>query len=284
MKRISISIVLLACLVASAAAHSASRVIAYWTDYNVTNNNWDYNAAHVFCANVDGDKPLEWRSKYGWTGHYGSEGPQGEEACGKCLSVTNTDTEAKETVRIVDECGSGGLELDLETAFKPIDTDGKGFAQGHLVVDYEFVDCDAPPAPPAGPSDSNVTAYWTDYNVTKNNWDLNAAHVSCVAVDGDKPLEWRSKYGWTGFCGEVGPQGEEACGKCLKVTNTATKANETVRIVDACGSGGLELDLETAFRPIDTDGSGFTQGHIIVDCGDSSLQDHLENTFLVYSQ
>ncbi|XP_022742085.1 wheatwin-1-like [Durio zibethinus] len=282
MKRISISIVLLACLVASAAAQSASGVIAYWTNYNVTNNNWDYNAAHVFCAAVDGDKPLEWRSKYGWTGYCASVGPQGEEACGLCLSVTNTETGDKETVRIVDACGSGGLVLDLETAFRPIDSNGNGYAQGHLVVDLEFVDCDAVPPPPAGPSESNVTAYWTDYNVTNNNWDYHAAKVSCAAVDGDKPLEWRSKYGWTGFCGSVGPQGEDACGLCLKVTNTATNAEEIVRIVDACGSGGLVLDLETAFRPIDTNGNGYAQGHLtvdyeFVDCGDSSQ-------VLVYSQ
>ncbi|XVE89886.1 hypothetical protein DITRI_Ditri20bG0031300 [Diplodiscus trichospermus] len=126
MKRISISIMLLDCLVASTAAQSASGATAYWTDYNVTENNWDYNAAHVFCASVDGDKPSEWRSRYGWTGYCGKVGSQGKEACGKCLSVTNTDTGDKETVRIVDECGSGDLELDLETAFKPIDTDGQG--------------------------------------------------------------------------------------------------------------------------------------------------------------
>ena len=71
----------------------------------------------------------------------------------------------------------------------------------------------------------------------------------------------------------------------MQVTNTATKAEETVRIVDACGSGGLELDLDTAFHPIDTDGNGFKQGHltvdyVFVDCGDSSQ----ENTVLVYSQ
>ncbi|XVF31111.1 hypothetical protein REPUB_Repub16aG0117500 [Reevesia pubescens] len=70
----------------------------------------------------------------------------------------------------------------------------------------------------------------------------------------------------------------------LLVTNTESKAEEIVRIVDACGAGGLELDLKTAFNTIDTDGNGITQGHLIVDyefvdCGDSE-----ENTLLVYSQ
>lgn len=37
--------------------------------------------------------------------------------------------------------------------------------------------------------------------------------------DADKPYDWRSKYGWTAFCGPVGPQGQEACGRCLRVRN-----------------------------------------------------------------
>ncbi|XVF31124.1 hypothetical protein REPUB_Repub16aG0118700 [Reevesia pubescens] len=285
MKRLSISIVLLASLVASAAAQSGSSVNAYWTDYKVINNNWDYNAAHVFCAARDGDKPLEWRSQFGWTGYCGPN--QGLSACGRCLSVTNTRTGDAEKVRVVDTCGTGPLELDLVSAFRPIDTDGKGYERGHLVVDYEFVDCEppVPPPPPPGPGETNVEAYWTDYRPLKNNWSMNAANVFCAEVDGDKPLEWRSKYGWTGFCGKVGPQGISACGKCLKVTNRGTEAEEIVRIVDTCGTGPLEMDLETAFNPIDTDGSGRKLGHLMVDyefvdCGDSSQ----ENTVLVFSE
>ncbi|XVF31113.1 hypothetical protein REPUB_Repub16aG0117700 [Reevesia pubescens] len=264
MKGLRISILLLACLVASAAAQSDSSVNAFWTDYNVTNNNWDYNAADVFCAAVDGDKPLEWRSQFGWTGYCGPN--QGLAACGKCLSVTNTRTGAKEKVRIVDTCGTGPLELDLEKAFKPIDTDGKGMEQGHLVVDYEFVDCEppVPPPPPPGPGEENVKAYWTDdYKVKQNNWDLNAAKVYCADVDSAKPLEWRSKYGWIAFCGKVGSIDKSACGKCLK--------NWTPAYIN-----------ETAFDQIDTDGSGVKEGYLMVDyeyvdCGDS-------NTVLVYSE
>ncbi|XVF42200.1 hypothetical protein PTKIN_Ptkin01aG0341100 [Pterospermum kingtungense] len=276
---ISLSIVFLAGLVASATAQSASNVRATYHYYNPEQNNWDLTAVSAFCSTWYADKPLEWRSKYGWTAFCGPVGPQGEEACGKCLKVTNTGTGDKETVRIVDACGSGALELDYETAFEPIDTDGEGFRQGHLVVDYEFVDCDAEP----GLGESNVTAYWTDYNVTNNNWNLSVA-PACAGKLGNKSLEWRSKYGWTGFCGSVTPPGGETCGLCLKVTNRATKAEETVRIVDTCGSGGLELDLETAFNPIDTDGEGLALGHLyvdyeFVDCGDSE-----EDTVLVYSQ
>ncbi|XP_021282516.1 uncharacterized protein LOC110415249 [Herrania umbratica] len=272
MKKLSLSILFLACLVAFAAAQSASDVTAYWTDYKPTDNGWELPS---FCAGVDGDKPLEWRKKFGWTGFCGPSGSQGVDSCGKCLNVTNTATGAFETVRIVDTCGTGGLELDLETAFKPIDTDGNGIRQGHLTVDYAFVDCDADDNVPDA---TDVTAYWTDYKPSQNSWEIPSF---CAAVDGSKPLEWRSKYGWTGFCGPVGPTGVDACGKCLKVTNTETKDEEIVRIVDTCGTGGLELDLETAFKPIDSNGNGIRQGHLIVDY---KIVDCDDDAVLVYSQ
>jgi len=43
-------------------------------------------------------------------------------------------------VRIVDQCSNGGLDLDV-AMFNQIDTDGFGYQQGHLIVDYQFVDC-----------------------------------------------------------------------------------------------------------------------------------------------
>ncbi|EOY11059.1 Pathogenesis-related protein P2 [Theobroma cacao] len=277
MKRLSLSILFLACLVAFAAAQSASDVIAYWADYKATDNGW---TIPPFCAEVDGDKPLEWRSQHGWTAFCGPNGPQGVDSCGKCVNVTNTATGAYETVRIVDTCGADGLVMDLETAFKPIDTDGRGYQNGHLTVDYEFVDCEAVDGDTDDdvPDATNVIAFWADYNATNNGWVIPPF---CAAVDGDKPLEWRSKYGWTAFCGPVGPTGVDACGKCLKITNTETKDEETVRIVDTCGIDGLVLDLETAFKPIDTNGNGINRGHLIldykvVDCDDDAV--------LVYSQ
>ena len=42
--------------------------------------------------------------------------------------------------RVVDQCDNGGLDLDV-TVFRQIDTDGGGVANGHLLVDYEFVGC-----------------------------------------------------------------------------------------------------------------------------------------------
>lgn len=56
------------------------------------------------------------------------------------LQVTNTRTGAQATVRIVDQCSNGGLDLDVNV-FNQIDTDGNGYAQGHLIVNYNFVDC-----------------------------------------------------------------------------------------------------------------------------------------------
>lgn len=55
--------------------------------------------------------------------------------------VTNTATGAETTVRIVDQCSSNrGLELDADV-FRGLDTDGQGNARGHLIVNYQFVNC-----------------------------------------------------------------------------------------------------------------------------------------------
>ena len=56
------------------------------------------------------------------------------------LQVTNTATGAQATVRIVDQCSNGGLDLDY-SVFNQLDTNGQGYQQGHLIVDYQFVNC-----------------------------------------------------------------------------------------------------------------------------------------------
>ncbi|CAH8306085.1 unnamed protein product [Eruca vesicaria subsp. sativa] len=71
-----------------------------------------------------------------------------------------------------------------------------------------------------GESASNVHATYNFYNAEKNNYDLMATSVFCATWDAGKPYEWRSKYGWTAFCGPVGPRGLAACGKCLRAGNT----------------------------------------------------------------
>ncbi|PPS05046.1 hypothetical protein GOBAR_AA15626 [Gossypium barbadense] len=102
------------------------------------------------------------------------------------------------------------------------------------------------------------------YNPAQNGWNLNAVSAYCSTWDANKPLAWRQKYGWTAFCGPVGPRGQASCGRCLRVTNRATRAQVTVRIVDQCSNGGLDLDV-AVFQQIDTDGRGHAQGHLMVD-------------------
>jgi Barwin family len=65
---------------------------------------------------------------------------------------------------------------------------------------------------------SGVRATYNYYYPERNNWDLNAVNAYCATWDASKPLEWRKKYGWTAFCGPVGPTGQAACGKCLRVS------------------------------------------------------------------
>ena len=56
------------------------------------------------------------------------------------MQVTNTATGTQATVRIVDQCSNGGMDLD-SGMFNQLDTNGAGYAQGHLIVNYEFVNC-----------------------------------------------------------------------------------------------------------------------------------------------
>ncbi|EEF31099.1 pathogenesis-related protein PR-4 [Ricinus communis] len=137
--RVTVCIVFLAFLIARATCQSGSNVRATYHFYNPAQINWDLRAASAFCATWDADKPLAWRQKYGWTAFCHPVG-QGQAACGKCLRVTNTGTGAQVTVRVVDQCSNGGLDLD-EGVFRQIDTDGRGIAQGHLIVSYQFVNC-----------------------------------------------------------------------------------------------------------------------------------------------
>ncbi|KAL8159585.1 hypothetical protein V2J09_001122 [Rumex salicifolius] len=119
---------------------SASNVRATYHLYNPQSNGYSLYAVSAYCSTWDGDKSYAWRSKYGWTAFCGPSGPTGQAACGQCLLVTNTRTGAQVTVRIVDQCSNGGLDLDVNM-FNQIDTDRNGYAQGHLTVNYQFVNC-----------------------------------------------------------------------------------------------------------------------------------------------
>ncbi|NP_001351682.1 pathogenesis-related protein PR-4 precursor [Cicer arietinum] len=122
------------------SGQSANNVRATYNLYNPQNIGWDYYKASVYCATWDGNQPLSWRQKYGWTAFCGPVGPQGRDSCGKCLRVTNTATGSQVTVRIVDQCSNGGLDLDVNV-FNQLDTNGQGNQQGHLTVNYTFVNC-----------------------------------------------------------------------------------------------------------------------------------------------
>ncbi|MED6147266.1 hypothetical protein PIB30_042517 [Stylosanthes scabra] len=134
-------VVSLLCGVATLAyGQSATNVYASFNLYLPEQHNWDLMAESVYCATWYADKPLSWRSRYGWTAFCGPAGAHGEPSCGRCLRVTNTRTGAVQIARIVDECSNGGLDLDVNV-FQSLDTDGNGNAQGHLIVNYDFVDC-----------------------------------------------------------------------------------------------------------------------------------------------
>ncbi|KAI9084800.1 hypothetical protein K1719_033206 [Acacia pycnantha] len=121
-------------------AQSATNVRSTYHMYQPEKHNWDLRAVSAFCSTWDASKPLSWRRKYGWTAFCGPAGPHGRASCGKCLRVTNTRTRAQVTVRIVDQCSNGGLDLDVGV-FNRLDTDGVGHQQGHLIVNYRFIDC-----------------------------------------------------------------------------------------------------------------------------------------------
>ena len=141
--RLMLVAALLCAAAAAAAAQQANNVRATYHYYRPAQNNWDLGAPAVsaYCATWDASKPLSWRSKYGWTAFCGPAGAHGQAACGKCLRVTNPATGAQITARIVDQCANGGLDLDWDTVFTKIDTNGVGYQQGHLNVNYQFVDC-----------------------------------------------------------------------------------------------------------------------------------------------
>jgi rare lipoprotein A (peptidoglycan hydrolase) len=50
----------------------------------------------------------------------------------------------------------------------------------------------------------------------------------------------------------------------VKVTNAATGAQATARVVDECHNGRLDLDA-AVFSEIDTDGAGVAGGNLVVD-------------------
>lgn len=85
--------------------------------------------------------------KYPWTAYCLDGRSFSQGTCGRCLRVTNRRTGAWVIARAVDNGGcsdSDGTGLDLDPcAFRAIDTDGRGHADGFVRVDVREVECGA---------------------------------------------------------------------------------------------------------------------------------------------
>ncbi|KAF7012206.1 hypothetical protein CFC21_026422 [Triticum aestivum] len=101
--RLALVAALLCAGAAAAAAQQASNVRATYHYYRPAQNGWDLGAPAVsaYCSTWDAGKPFSWRSK----------------------------------------SRRGSWNLDWDTVFVKIDTDGMGYQRGHLIVNYQFVDC-----------------------------------------------------------------------------------------------------------------------------------------------
>ncbi|GAB4815471.1 hypothetical protein N2152v2_002517 [Parachlorella kessleri] len=100
-----------------------------------------YQVSTLYCADAFAGKSQAWLMQYPWTAYCMPVKPMSQAMCGQCLRLTNLRTGAKEVVRIVDECGHNALDLDWTAAFKPLDTDGQGYLDGHMNLAVEQVAC-----------------------------------------------------------------------------------------------------------------------------------------------
>jgi hypothetical protein len=105
-----------------------------------------YETATLACADRFWADPDYGRKllKYPWTAYCLDKGDV-QKVCGRCLRVTNRRTGASAIARAVDKGGCSdrdGTGLDLDPAiFTPLDTDGRGYADGFMRVDVREVDC-----------------------------------------------------------------------------------------------------------------------------------------------
>ncbi|XP_059066223.1 pathogenesis-related protein PR-4-like [Cryptomeria japonica] len=107
------------------------------TPYDSAGRNYDLDG--LFCATIDSNQTLEFRSEYLWTAYCDQAGqPMELSLCGTCIQVTNDSTDQNVIVRIVDECKNGGLVLETD-AFNAIDKDGKGKHYGHMFTTYKLL-------------------------------------------------------------------------------------------------------------------------------------------------
>ncbi|CAN1132364.1 PR4B [Linum perenne] len=114
------------------------------------------------------------------------------------------------------------------------------------------------------PRSYTTVATFHDYKVRKNGYQLDHK-MACYASNGTESKGWGTRYGWVALC-RPGVQPEIICGQCLRIQKIDADYI-TARIVDQCSSdeGGLVLDYDTVFEPIDKSGTGKKAGHMSVE-------------------
>uniref|UniRef100_R7WFN0 Pathogenesis-related protein PR-4B n=1 Tax=Aegilops tauschii TaxID=37682 RepID=R7WFN0_AEGTA len=137
------------CLSANgAAAQRASGVAATYNLYNPEKINWDLRVASVYCATWDAVRAGGRQQAAGVAAEVRLDGVL-RPCRGARPVVLRSLPQGDEQGDGRADGGEGGgpvrqrrARLDLAAAvFRRIDTDGGGVANGHLIVDYEFVGC-----------------------------------------------------------------------------------------------------------------------------------------------
>ncbi|KAL4856088.1 Pathogenesis-related protein PR-4B [Chlorella vulgaris] len=102
----------------------------------------DYNVSTVYCADSFADKARAWELEFPWVAYCAPFlGGMTQDKCGKLLRMTNASGGMRLIVRVVDSCGNNGMDLDQQSAFNPLDTDGSGYLQGYMNLTLELVEC-----------------------------------------------------------------------------------------------------------------------------------------------
>lgn len=108
----------------------------------------DYSSEHqagniqgLYCDQPGNDNPYPTCESNYWVAYSVSlNPPMSESLCGQCLQITNNDGGKSVKACILDQKQATGLDLD-EGGFTALDTDGQGYASGHLYCTVDFVSC-----------------------------------------------------------------------------------------------------------------------------------------------
>ncbi|PPS19270.1 hypothetical protein GOBAR_AA01333 [Gossypium barbadense] len=129
MEKLRICIMVIACVVVSAAAQSAS-VTATYHYYNPQKISWDLNAARIPIGPWQGVPDM-----------VGLPFVVQSVLKIKLLAASDQQWHGNSGNREnLDKCSNGGLDLDVNV-FNKLDKNRNGSARGHLTVTYDFVKC-----------------------------------------------------------------------------------------------------------------------------------------------